>query len=54
MLAVAFAWGDEQLVDMFLDYFAVGVALGMRFSAINTGRVAPMRDGAVKVPAAGV
>ena len=29
---------------MFLDYFAVGVALGIRFSAINTGNVAPRRD----------
>jgi amidase len=37
-------WQDEQLIDMFFDYFAVGVALGMRFSAINTGRVAPRRD----------
>ena len=37
-------WQDEQLVDMFLDYFAVSVALGMRFSAINTGRLAPTRD----------
>jgi amidase len=37
-------WQDELLIDMFLDYFAVGVALGMRFSAINTGRVAPRRD----------
>jgi amidase len=36
-------WQDEELVEMFLDYFAVGVALGMRFSALTTGRVAPTR-----------
>jgi amidase len=36
-------WQDEELVAMFLDYFAVGVALGMRFSALNTGHVAPTR-----------
>ena len=38
------AWQDEELVEMFLDYFAVGVALGMRFSALNTGKIAPTRD----------
>jgi amidase len=38
------AWQDTELVAMFLDYFAVHVALGMRFSAINTGRIAPIRD----------
>ena len=41
---LALPWGDEQLVGMFLDYFAVGVALGMRFSALNVGKAAPTRD----------
>jgi amidase len=34
-------WQNEDLADLFGDYFAAHVALGIRFSAMNVGRAAP-------------
>ncbi|HEY5389769.1 MAG TPA: amidase family protein, partial [Solirubrobacteraceae bacterium] len=37
-------WQTEGLVERFLDYFAVQVAVGIRSSAVAVGRTAPMRS----------
>jgi amidase len=34
-------WQDDELVERFLDYFGVAVALGVRFSAMGAGRKEP-------------
>jgi amidase len=34
-------WQGEDLADLFGEYFAAHVALGIRFSAMNAGRVEP-------------
>jgi amidase len=38
---VAVPWQSEELFDLFGDYFAAQVALGIRFSALNVGRAEP-------------
>jgi amidase len=37
-------WQTEGLLDLFGDYFAAHVALGIRFSAINAARAEPSAD----------
>jgi amidase len=37
-------WQDGEMVARFLDYFAVQIALGIRFSAINVGRSEPAQE----------
>src|SRR5579871_5934650 len=38
---VAPPWGDEQLVELFLDYFGAQVCVGIRSAAMLAGRPAP-------------
>jgi len=37
-------WQSEDLADLFGDYFAANVSLGIRFSAINAGRAEPAAE----------
>jgi amidase len=37
-------WQSEDLADLFGDYFAAQVSLGIRFSAINAGRAEPAAE----------
>jgi amidase len=37
-------WQSEDLADLFGDYFAAAVCLGIRFSALNAGRAEPTAE----------